>query len=157
MSRLALVGAALIAVCGPIFADDCDPVRKAARDTLQAPGGWRQYMAAGGRPERLVSIAKGDTVWLALGPGQWTAMPRRELLAEASNAEAGHRLSQCHAHGESVIDGMPVTVYDYASQVGGLPVLQAQAWIGRDGLIYRQSSGRQGVLRYEFKNVQAPQ
>src|SRR5215467_5195237 len=68
-------------------ADACATIVKAELTTATAPA-FRQYLSSGeGKDERLLSIALGDTVYLALG-GQagWQTMDRTEIIALAKEA-----------------------------------------------------------------------
>jgi len=155
--RRALLAAAVAALCArpvTVWADDCTVLRDAALATLQVPSGMRQFLAVGNRPERLVSVAAGDKVYLAMAPGQWTTLPRSEVQAEGLAAAKVYR--DCHAVGQEEVDGHAATVYAYTASFDGMPAAAARAWIGRDGLIYRQALPRGGVMRYEFKDVKPP-
>jgi len=156
MRRALLVLAVAVLCARPVMvrADDCAVLRNAALATLQAPSGLRQFLAVGNRPERLMSVAAGDTVYIAMAPGQWMTLPRSEVQAEGVSAAKAYR--DCHAVGQEEVDGHAATVYAYTAAFDGAPAASARAWIGRDGLIYRQALPRGGVMRYEFKDVKPP-
>jgi hypothetical protein len=138
-------------------ADDCALIRQAALATLKAPSGVRQFLTVGTRPERLVSVSKGDMVYIALAPGMWRSMPRSEVQADAASGDTEKAYRQCRAMGPDLVDGQPTTVYEFSAEFAGRPPAAARVWIGRDGLIYKQELPGRGVMRYEFKDVKAPQ
>src|SRR4051812_21339036 len=156
--RSALAFGVLAMTCLVVQADDCEVIRKAGLATLHTPTGMRQYLKIRDRPERLLSITEGDTVYMAVAPDVWTRVPRSEIQAAAARADADNTFSNCHAVGDEIVDTHQTTVYEYTtrSATGSAPT-QTRAWIGRDGLIYRQSvPARGGALRFEYKNVVAP-
>src|SRR5215467_7695110 len=80
------------------MADDCAPIVKAELATATAPA-FRQYMSLGqGKDERLLSIALGDRVYMALG-GQagWQTMDRTEIIALAKEAAEDADYRDCKA------------------------------------------------------------
>ena len=150
--RVALLGAALF--CGSAFADDCDTIKNAMKATLQAPA-MRQYMAVAGRPERLISVTKGDTVYMTLIPGQASKTPRAEVAAEAAEAEKHKKLSNCKAQGSEDVAGTSTRIYSYEWSIDGGSSKGAKVWIGSDGLLRKQGTDHSAV-RYDYANVQAP-
>jgi hypothetical protein len=141
------------------MAGDCAPIVKAEQATVVAPG-FRQYMstAADGQDERLLSIALGDTVYMALGgAGGWQKMDRKEVIAMARTAAADADFRDCKALGSEPTGGLTLAVYEFtmASKSGSFAPNHAKVWIGADGLLRKQST-TQSSLRYEFDDVKAP-
>jgi hypothetical protein len=139
-------------------ADDCAPIVEAELATARAPG-FRQYMSLKqGKDERLLSIALGDTVYMALG-GQagWQKMDRKEILAMAKAAADDADYRDCKALGSETIGGVEAAVYQFtmASRSDAFAPSPAKVWIGDDGLLRKQSTDR-GSFRYEFDDVRAP-
>jgi hypothetical protein len=139
-------------------ADDCAPIVKAELATVAAPG-FRQYMSLKqGKDERLLSIALGDTVYMALG-GQagWQKMDRREILALAKAAADDADYRDCKALGSETIGDVRAAVYQFtmASKSNAFAPSHAKIWIGDDGLLRKQSTD-EGSFRYEFDDVKAP-
>lgn len=154
-----LMGASAGPDAGAATASDCAPIVKAERATVAAAG-FRQYIstAADGQDERLLSIALGDTVYMALGgPGGWQKMDRKEIIAMARTAADDADLRDCKALASEPIGGLTVAVYEFtmASKSGSFAPSHAMVWIGPDGLLRKQST-TQGSLRYEFDDVKAP-
>ena len=154
-----LVGGSAGRGTGAAMAGDCAPIVKAEQATVVAPG-FRQYMsaAADGQDERLLSIALGDTVYMALGgPGGWQKMDRKEVIAMARTAAADADFRDCQALGSESIGGLDTAVYEFtmASKSGSFAPSHAKVWIGPDGLLRKQSTS-QGSFRYEFDDVKAP-
>jgi hypothetical protein len=154
-----LMGASAGPDAGAATASDCAPIVKAERATVAAPG-FRQYIssAADGKDERLLSIALGDTVYMALGgPGGWQKMDRKEIIAMARTAADDADFRDCKALGPEPIGGLTVAVYEFtmASKSGRFAPSHAKVWIGPDGLLRKQST-TEGSLRYEFDDVKAP-
>jgi hypothetical protein len=144
---------------GAAMTGDCAPIVKAEQATVAAPG-FRQYIstAADGKDERLLSIAMGDKVYMALGgPGGWQKMDRREIIAMARTAADDADFRDCKALGSEPIGGLTVAVYEFtmASKSGSFAPSHAKVWIGPDGFLRKQSTTR-GSLRYEFDDVKAP-
>ena len=139
-------------------ADDCAPIVKAELATAAAPA-FRQYMSLGdGKAERLLSIALGDTVYMALG-GQagWQRMDRKDILAMAKEAADDADYRDCKSLGPERAGGVETAVYQFtmASKSNEFAPSRAKAWIGADGLLRKQSTEK-GSFRYEFDNVKAP-
>jgi len=139
-------------------ADDCAPIVKAELATATAPA-FRQYMSLGeGKDERLLSIALGDTVYMAIG-GQagWQTMDRRDIIATAREAAADADYRDCKALGTETTGGADTIVYEFtmASRSNAFAPSPAKIWIGNDGLLRKQSTD-QGSFRYEFDDVRAP-
>ena len=146
----------------PAMADDCAPVVKAELATASAPG-FRQYMslpaaAADGVEERLLSVALGDTVYMAIGgPGSWQKMDRKEIIAMAQAAADDADYRDCEALGSEPVGGVDAAVYQFtmASKSNSFAPSHAKAWIGGDGLLRKQMTD-QASFRYEFDDVKAP-
>jgi hypothetical protein len=141
-----------------VAADGCAPIVEAELATAQAPA-FRQYMSLPeGRDERLLSIALGDTVYMALG-GQagWQTMDRKEILAMAREAAKDTDYRDCKALGLQTIGGAETAVYQFtmASKSNDFAPSRAKVWIGDDGLLRKQSTDK-GSFRYEFDDVKAP-
>lgn len=138
------------------LAADCAPVVKAELATLEAPA-FRQYMAAAGKDERLLSITLGDSVYMALAPGRWQKQDRTDIVAMGKDAAADSVFSDCQALGAEAVGGGTAAVYAFtrASKSQSFPASQGKVWIGADGLLRRQATAR-GTLRYEYDNVKAP-
>jgi hypothetical protein len=153
----AMLALAVLAAAGQALAADdaCAAVRAAITATLNAPG-LRQYMALReGAPERLVSVLTRDAVYVAIG-GRWDRQSRSEYRESVAAAEQEKKMSGCKRAGSAVLNGEPVTVFDYTVQFTMLPSIPAKVWVGSDGLLRKQSSGAHGYLRYEYKDVRAP-
>ena len=138
-------------------ADDCAPIVKAELATAAAPG-FRQYMSvAGGKDERLLSITLGDSVYMAMGPGDWRKMDRSEIIAMAKEAADDADYRDCTALGSESIGGADAAVYQFtmASKSNSFAPSQAKVWIGDDGLLRKQATDK-GSIRYEFDDVKAP-
>jgi hypothetical protein len=154
-----LMGASADLDAGAATAGDCAPIVEAEQATVAAPG-FRQYMsaAADGKDERLLSIALGDTVYMALGgPGGWQKMDRTEIIAMARAAADDADYRDCRSLGSERVGGVATAVYEFtmASKSDGFASSHAKVWIGPDGLLRKQST-TQGSLRYEFDDVKAP-
>ena len=161
-----MLAASLLTVAAAIdaraaAADDCAPVVKAELATLTAPA-FRQYMSlsaeSDGKNERLLSIALGDTVYMAIGgPGIWQKMDRKEIIAMAQAAADDADYRDCKALGSEPIGGVDAAVYQFtmASKSNSFAPSHAKAWIGDDGLLRRQATD-QASFRYEFDDVKAP-
>ena len=139
-------------------ADDCAPIVKAELATATAPA-FRQYMSLGqDKDERLLSIALGDTVYMALG-GQagWRTMDRKDIIAMAKEAAEDADYRDCRALGMETVSGASASVYAFtmASRSNAFAPSRAKAWIGPDGLLRRQATDK-GSFRYEFDDVRAP-
>jgi hypothetical protein len=144
---------------GAAMAGDCAPIVNAEQATVAAPG-FRQYMsaAADGKDERLLSIALGDTVYMALGgPGGWHKMDRKEIIAMARAAADDADYRDCRSLGSEPVGGVATAVYEFtmASKSGSFTPSHSKVWIGPEGLLRKQSTTR-GSLRYEFDHVKAP-
>jgi hypothetical protein len=159
--------ASLLMVAAPGFdvraaaADDCAPIVKAEPATVAAPA-FRQYMSVAaesdGKDERLLSVALGDTVYMAVGgPGSWQKMDRKEIVAMARAAADDADYRDCKALGSEPIDGVNAAVYQFtmASKSNSFDPSHAKAWIGDDGLLRKQATD-QASFRYEFDDVKAP-
>jgi len=153
---------AVVAVCGlaapAAVADDCAPIVKAELATATAPA-FRQYMSLGqDKDERLLSIALGDTVYMALG-GQagWQTMDRKDIMAMAKEAAEDADYRDCRALGMETVSGASASVYAFtmASRSNAFAPSRAKAWIGPDGLLRRQATDK-GSFCYEFDDVRAP-
>ena len=154
-----LTGASAGSDAGAAMAGDCAPIVEAEQATIVAPG-FRQYMsaAADGKDERLLSIALGDSVYMALGgAGGWQKLDRREIIAMARTAADDADFRDCKALGSEPIGGLATAVFEFtmASKSGSFAPNHAKVWIGPDGLLRKQSTN-QGSLRYEFDDVKAP-
>jgi len=157
-----IVAAALAAAAGPrgatAAADGCAPILKAELATATAPA-FRQYMALSeGKSERLLSVALGDTVYMAIG-GQagWQKMDRTEIIALAKDAADDADYRDCKSLGSETIGGADAAVYQFtmASKSDSFAPSRAKAWIGADGLLRKQATDK-GSFRYEFDDVRAP-
>jgi hypothetical protein len=154
-----LLAAATAGLLAPAAAADaCAPIVKAELATARAPA-FRQYMSLPeGKGERLLSIALGDTVYMALG-GQagWQTMDRTEILAMAKEAADNTDYRDCKSLGSEAIGGVETAVYQFtmASRSNDFAPSRAKVWIGEDGLLRRQSTDK-GNFRYEFDDVKAP-
>jgi hypothetical protein len=142
-------------------ADDCAPIVKAELATVTAPA-FRQYMSVAaeseGKDERLLSVALGDTVYMAIGgPGSWQKMDRKEIIAMAQAAADDADYRDCRALGSEPIGGIDAAVYQFtmASKSNSFAPSHAKAWIGGDGLLRKQMTD-QASFRYEFDDVKAP-
>ena len=145
----------------PILADDCAPIVKVELATVTAPA-FRQYMSVAaksdGKDERLLSVALGDTVYMAVGgPGSWQKMDRKEIIAMAQAAADDADYRDCKALGSAPIGGADAAVYQFtmASKSNSFAPSHAKAWIGGDGLLRKQMT-QQASFRYEFDDVKAP-
>jgi hypothetical protein len=139
-------------------AEDCAPIVKAELATAMASA-FRQYMSLGqGKEERLLSIALGDRVYMALG-GQagWQTMDRTEIIALAKEAAEDVDYRDCKALGRETVSGASAAIYAFtmASKSNAFAPSHAKAWIGDDGLLRKQSTEK-GSFRYEFDHVEAP-
>jgi hypothetical protein len=138
-------------------ADACKQVEAATIATLNAPAGVRQYIASREQgPERLVSVITGDTVYVALAPGRWSRQPRAAQRDAAIKAQGMKKLTDCRAAGQETVAGEPATIVEYKVEFEGLPAMAARAWIGKDGLLRKQSTAGRGYVRYEYTDVRAP-
>jgi hypothetical protein len=140
-----------------VAADDCAPVVKAEMATLSAPG-FRQYMSGAGGGERLLSIALGDAVYLAIGgPGGWQKMDRKEIVATAKEAVDDAAFRDCRPLGSEPVHGVSAAVYQFTmeSRSQSFPASHDKVWIDAGGLLRKQSTDR-GNVRYEYDNVKAP-
>jgi hypothetical protein len=138
-----------------VLAADCTPIMKAMNATLNAPG-VRQYLFIPGHSERLMSITSGDTVYLAMGPSQWSKMSRKEVKETAKEAEGELAYSGCQSLGSESVNGVASMVYQYAKDIRGKGSIQGKVWIGADGLLRKQEAERGAFMRYEYDNVKAP-
>jgi len=158
----ALSAAAIAALSGrAAVADNCAPIVKAELATVTAPG-FRQYMsvsrATGDKAERLLSIALGDTVYIAIGgPSGWQKMDRKSVITMAREGAYDSTFRDCKSLGTEPIGGAPAAVYQFtmASKSQSFPTSHAKVWIGEDGLLRKQATDK-ASLRYEYDNVQAP-
>jgi len=159
---LLIAAAAIGAYARSAAADDCAPIVKAELATAAAPG-FRQYMslpaaAADGVGERLLSVALGDMVYMAIGgPGSWQKMDRKEIIAMARAAADDADYRDCKALGSEPIGDVEAAVYQFtmASKSNSFAPSRAKVWIGYDGLLRKQATD-QGSFRYEFDDVKAP-
>lgn len=153
--------AALLALgtcAGAQAADACRTVHDAFMATLNVPGGLRQYVVPReGVPERLMSVVTRDKVYVTLGGGHWDKEPRSTQLKEGLEADHLKQISDCRSTGTATVSGESTTVYEYQLRVASLPPKTAKAWIGGDGLMRKQSSAGTGYVRYEYKDVRAPE
>jgi outer membrane lipoprotein-sorting protein len=139
-------------------ADACAPIVKAELATATAPA-FRQYMSLSeGKGERSLSIALGNTVYMAIG-GQagWQKMDRTEIIALAKEAADDADYRDCRSLGSETIGGVDAAVYQFtmASKSDSFAPSRAKAWIGADGLLRKQATDK-GSFRYEFDDVKAP-
>ena len=84
---------------------------------MTAPA-FRQYMSVAaesdGKDERLLSVALGDTVYMAIGgPGSWQKMDRKEIIAMAQAAADDADYRDCRALGSEPIGGIDAAVYQF--------------------------------------------
>jgi len=155
--RACLAALLTFAAGGAMAADACQVIHDASVATLDARSGLRQYMGSvKDRPERLVSIIAGDSVYVAMGPNHWSRMSRAEQRAQAMEAEKMKRMTGCHPSGSDVLNGERVSVFEYQVEFGGMRTITAKAWIGPDGLLRKQATEGRGWIRYEYKDVHAP-
>lgn len=155
LTALLLIAAACAVYAETVPAADCAPIMKAMNATLNAPG-MRQYLVIPGRSERLMSITAGDTVYLAMGPGRWSKVSRKEVKETAKEAEGEHAYSGCQSLGSESVNGVASMVYQYANEIRGKGPIQGKVWIGADGLLRKQEAARGAFMRYEYDNVKAP-
>jgi len=92
--------------------------------------------------------------------GKWMRMPGANLQQGEKNFVAAIRsgkyaMKACRKIGAERIDGMSTTVIAYVLELPGTPVEETRAYIGTDGLVYRQTSGKTRV-RYRYTGVRAP-
>jgi hypothetical protein len=150
-----LMAAAFSLYAQTVPAADCTPIMNAMNATLNASG-IRQYLFIPGHSERLMSITSGDTVYLAMGPGRWSKMSRKEVKQTAKEAEGEHTYSGCQSLGSESVNGVASIVYQYANEIRGKGPIQGKVWIGADGLLRKQEAARGAFMRYEYDNVKAP-
>ena len=140
-------------------AADCAPIVEAEMATLEAPG-FRQYMsstAAGTTKERLLSVALGDTVYIAMGGQRWQKMDRKEIIATAKEAAADADYRDCRSLGSQPVGAVAAEGYAFTldSKSHSFPSSRAKVWIGADGHVLKQATDN-GTLRYEYDNVTPP-
>lgn len=147
--------AALMPTQSPAASDSssCDPVVKAISSTLHAAA-YRQFVTLGGQPERPLSVAIGDSVYLSLLPGHWEKSDRRELIASTDSADARKKYVDCHAaSGDPSVPGAKVYEYNAVGPLGRRP---GKVWIASDGLLVKQELGRGYYMRFEYGAMKPP-
>jgi hypothetical protein len=117
----------------------------------------RTLMRAGNQPERVISLAIDDSIYLALGPALWSRSSRTEARKTERTRLARIRLSGCSALGQENIQSERTFVFrglrgDRASSTKPAAVT---VWIGTDGLL-RQQQTLSGWVRYDYRDIRAP-
>lgn len=137
-------------------ADDCQPIVTAIQTTLKAPA-YRQYlMTQGNGQERLMTIVVGKSAYLMLGgAGSYHEMPRQEIDALAKEAIAETTLQSCMLIGNEALKGVATKVYQYSATIKDGEQERAKVWIDANSLLRKQGV-KDGELRYDYENVQAP-
>ena len=125
--------------------------------TLRAPA-YRQYLTqASSGQEKLVTVAVGPTIYMMLsGNGRPQQMPRQEIQAMAQEEMQGTTFSACRELGRETIDGISTDVYSYRYTTTDGDAGESKIWVDAHSLLRKQAT-KDGWMRYEYENVQAPQ
>ncbi|MCX7072389.1 MAG: hypothetical protein NTW01_15530 [Gammaproteobacteria bacterium] len=134
----------------------CETFLRAAEKGVEQPSRHSVSEMKGGL--RFESITVDGKSYSATG-GKWAAMASDLKAAERKiNAEirqGGIKLDQCQVLGSETVDGIATTAIRYRMTMPGAPAAIATAYIGKDGLVYAQSSDDVRV-RYRYRDVSAP-
>ncbi|HEY6124260.1 MAG TPA: hypothetical protein VIV63_06390 [Steroidobacteraceae bacterium] len=143
----------------PTFAVDstCEIYLTAAEKSAQQPA--RHTVTEPGDGSSLEAIildgqffAKLEGKWMKL-PGSPGLQGERKLVASIRSGK--YPMTGCRKLDSDRIDGMPTTVISYVLELPGNPAEETRAYIGADGLVHQQTSGKTRV-RHRYTGVRAP-
>lgn len=135
----------------------CEIYLDAAEKSAQQPA--RHSVTEPGDGSRLEAVILGD-VYYAKMEGAWTKLPgkpglqgERKMIAAIRSGK--YPMTGCRKLGSERVDGRPMTVIAYRLQLPGNPAEETRAYIGADGLVHWQTSGKSNV-RHRYEGVRAP-
>ena len=149
MQALALPPAQALDPTCLIFVDAADKsAHQAARQSVMETDGDTR-MEAIVVDDVLYSKINGK--WMKVRSGFWAL--ERGLVADMRNGTI--QLTQCRSTGREVVDGIETTVIEYTMTAPGADPVSSRVYVGKDGLIYAQSS-TDFKVRYRYQGVHAP-
>jgi len=134
----------------------CEPFIAAAEKGLQQPARHSVSELTSGM--RMEVIVTGGKFYTMTG-GKWRLMKmdlmaaERELNADVRSGKI--QLTGCKKLGKESVEGVETAVLAYTLTMPGAKAVSAKAYIGKDGLVYAQTSPDMKV-RYRYTGVTAP-
>ncbi|MBL8269669.1 hypothetical protein [Steroidobacter sp.] len=155
MKPMILSIALLLAPAAHALDATCELYLAAAEKSAKQPARHAVTDGGGMRSEAVVLDGK----FYVQAGGKWRLMKVDFTAIElklVNDVRAGKiPISDCKVLGSESIEGAPMSVVSYTMKMQGLPAASAKAYIGKDGLVYAQSS-EDSKIRYRYTGVQAP-